>query len=111
MTVDRANVLTAQNYDKLLNEGIDVDNVYKNVAPVTPTVRSEYSGELGLSVDYDVITETVTASSSSAFIFCGKGWGHGVGMSQYGVLDLANAGMSGESIVATYFPGTTIKAY
>ena len=114
VTVDRANVLTAQNYDKLLNEGIDVDNVYKNVvsvAAVAPVVQSEYSGELGLSVDYDVITETVTASSSSAFIFCGKGWGHGVGMSQYGVLDLANAGMSGESIVATYFPGTTIKAY
>ena len=44
-------------------------------------------------------------------IFAGKGWGHGVGISQYGTLNLANAGVSAEMILSTYFPGTQILPY
>jgi len=50
--------------------------------------------------------ETVThvAADENTFIFAGKGWGHGVGISQYGTLDLANAGATAEQILALYFP-------
>jgi stage II sporulation protein D len=43
------------------------------------------------------------------FIFRGKGWGHGVGMSQYGAMNLAKSGWNAEKILAHYFPGTKVK--
>lgn len=40
--------------------------------------------------------------------FYGGGFGHGVGMSQYGVRELAKQGWSREQIVEHYFPGTKL---
>lgn len=57
------------------------------------------------------ITETLTASNPENFIFAGKGWGHGVGISQYGTKDLADAGVAAEQILALYFPKTTLCDY
>ncbi|MCL2768268.1 MAG: hypothetical protein FWE49_06050, partial [Synergistaceae bacterium] len=47
--------------------------------------------------------------SNGHFIFRGKGWGHGVGMSQYGAMNLANSGWNAERILNHYFPGTIVK--
>ena len=47
--------------------------------------------------------------SNGHFVFRGRGWGHGVGMSQYGAMNLANNGWSAERILTHYFPGTAIK--
>lgn len=41
--------------------------------------------------------------------FAGSGWGHGVGMCQWGAVGRARAGQSAEEIVTTYFPGTRIE--
>ncbi len=49
-------------------------------------------------------SRTATATSSENFIFAGKGWGHGVGMSQYGTKDLADFGYSYEEIIKKYIP-------
>ena len=57
------------------------------------------------------ITETLTASDPENFIFAGKGWGHGVGISQYGTKDLADAGVPAEQILALYFPKATLCDY
>ncbi len=109
VTVEKANVLTAQNYRDLFNRGIDIDNIYNTASePSNPPI---YNGETGVTVDLTPISKTVTASNAENFVFAGKGWGHGVGMSQYGVLDLANAGMAGTSIIKTYFEGVTISHY
>ncbi|MDR0647771.1 MAG: SpoIID/LytB domain-containing protein [Synergistaceae bacterium] len=43
-----------------------------------------------------------------AFTFSGKGWGHGVGMSQWGAKAMADSGMKCSEILRHYFPGTTI---
>lgn len=40
--------------------------------------------------------------------FFGRGWGHGVGMSQYGARGRALAGQSASEILAHYFAGTTL---
>jgi SpoIID/LytB domain protein len=40
--------------------------------------------------------------------FYGRGWGHGVGMSQYGARGRALAGQSAAEILAHYFAGTTL---
>jgi peptidoglycan hydrolase-like amidase/putative cell wall-binding protein len=40
----------------------------------------------------------------------GRGWGHGVGMSQYGARGAARLGCSAEQILTTYYPGTQVTA-
>ena len=57
------------------------------------------------------VTETLTAENPENFIFAGKGWGHGVGISQYGTKDLADAGVPAERILALYFPKATLCDY
>lgn len=54
---------------------------------------------------------TAQAENENSFVFVGKGWGHGVGLSQYGSKDLADAGRSSNDILLAYFPGTTVKAF
>ncbi|MDR3166270.1 MAG: SpoIID/LytB domain-containing protein [Synergistaceae bacterium] len=43
------------------------------------------------------------------FVFFGKGWGHGVGLSQWGAKAMAEKGMKYEEILRHYFPGTKIS--
>ncbi len=57
------------------------------------------------------VTETLTASKEGNFIFAGKGWGHGVGLSQYGAKDLADAGAIAEDIISIYLNGAQITPY
>lgn len=45
----------------------------------------------------------------ASFTLSGAGFGHGVGMSQYGALAMANAGMDAASIVTHYYQGTTVQ--
>jgi stage II sporulation protein D len=42
------------------------------------------------------------------FVIKGRGWGHGVGLSQYGAYGLARAGTAFDQILAHYYPGTTL---
>ena len=109
VNIKRANVLTADNFIKLYNEGFDFKKLYTD--PVDPIIPPVYTDDMGVTVELTHMTKTVYASSSDSFVFVGKGWGHGVGMSQYGVRDLANVGMSGESIIKTYFDGVEIAKY
>lgn len=45
-----------------------------------------------------------------AYIIEGKGWGHGVGMSQYGAYNRARAGHSYRDILSFYYPGTELRS-
>ncbi|MEL4894392.1 SpoIID/LytB domain-containing protein [Crocosphaera sp. Alani8] len=44
----------------------------------------------------------------TGYAFVGGGFGHGVGLSQFGSYNLANLGWSPEKILAFYYPGTKI---
>lgn len=50
----------------------------------------------------------VAEGSAGSFVFIGRGWGHGVGISQYGARDMAALGYDYETILTTYFPGTRL---
>jgi len=41
----------------------------------------------------------------SSFVFTGRGWGHGVGMCQFGAYGLAKQGLNVEQILKTYYTG------
>ncbi|MBQ9388856.1 MAG: SpoIID/LytB domain-containing protein [Synergistaceae bacterium] len=47
--------------------------------------------------------------AGSDFIFYGRGWGHGVGMSQWGAMAMAEKGYTAEKILAHYYPGTSVR--
>jgi stage II sporulation protein D len=49
-----------------------------------------------------------SAAASPVFILDGHGWGHGVGMSQYGALGRANAGQGYKEILGFYYDGTNV---
>jgi SpoIID/LytB domain protein len=49
-----------------------------------------------------------SARSSSLFLIEGRGWGHGVGLSQWGAEGFAQHGWTHERILARYYPGTTM---
>ncbi|MEO1801372.1 MAG: SpoIID/LytB domain-containing protein [Cyanobacteria bacterium J06629_2] len=49
------------------------------------------------------------AQKLEGYAFVGGGFGHGVGMSQYGSYNLAKLGWSAEQILAFYYPQTTLQ--
>ena len=48
------------------------------------------------------------AVSAASFVFKGGGWGHGVGMSQWGAYGFAKNGWTYDRILAHYYQGTTL---
>ena len=44
----------------------------------------------------------------SRFVFRGAGWGHGLGLCQWGANGRAKAGQTAEQILKAYFPGAEI---
>jgi stage II sporulation protein D len=51
---------------------------------------------------------TSGAAASTLFVVKGKGWGHGIGMSQYGAQGFALQGRTHQQILAHYYHGTTL---
>ena len=49
-----------------------------------------------------------TASSGYTVTFVGRGWGHGVGMSQHGARGMAEAGYTFDEILKHYYTGITL---
>ncbi len=47
----------------------------------------------------------------SSFVVHGKGWGHGVGMSQWGAKVMADSGKSAEQILKFYYPNANVAVY
>ncbi len=65
-----------------------------------------------LDGDFNIISangkEVYDSGDVTGYTFVGGGWGHGVGMSQYGAMGMADAGFSYDEIVYHYFPGTEL---
>ena len=51
---------------------------------------------------------TVTQQNEDTVLLCVRGYGHGVGMSQYGADAYGDAGWSYAEILSHYYPGTTL---
>jgi stage II sporulation protein D len=67
-------------------------------------VRDANGNELGLQVTGYVYELPAT------FVFTGKGFGHGVGMSQWGAQGMALKGASYQQILAHYYVGTALTS-
>lgn len=63
----------------------------------------------GFSVLSSAGKTTVSPSAAKGYVFNGGGWGHGVGMSQYGAKGMADAGFTYDKILYHYYPGTNLE--
>lgn len=76
---------------------------------------SEYGNNIGTGGGNPTATPqpeggTVTVSGNS-YTFSGGGWGHQVGMSQFGANAMARRGFTGDQIITFYFPGVQVAHY
>lgn len=53
--------------------------------------------------------ESINPSLGDAISFTGHGWGHGLGLSQWGAKSMAEQGFTYEQILLHYYTGTTLK--
>jgi len=61
-----------------------------------------------LNSTYFNFRETKTDGGVSSLTIDGRGYGHGIGMCQWGAIGRARAGQDFRTILETYYPGTTI---
>ena len=65
------------------------------------------------SAIFSLITSSLFSSPANAvpneWIIVGSGWGHGVGLSQYGALGQALDGRNWQDILNHYYPGTSLS--
>ncbi|AFY65312.1 SpoIID/LytB domain-containing protein [Geitlerinema sp. PCC 7407] len=55
-------------------------------------------------------SDRTKAASGSVFVFRGGGWGHGIGMSQWGAYNLAKQGKDYQTILSHYYQNTLLSA-
>ncbi len=67
-----------------------------------------YIASLADMTVYRVDREVEAEGDPENFVFVGRGWGHGVGMSQFGAMNMADMGYNYSTILMTYYPGTKI---
>jgi SpoIID/LytB domain protein len=56
----------------------------------------------------DDLSAGADVTTGATFVIRGHGWGHGIGMSQYGALGYARRGFTYDRILAHYYPGTQL---
>jgi stage II sporulation protein D len=54
--------------------------------------------------------QTSASLSVTTFVITGRGWGHGVGMAQWGAYGYAQHGVSYDKILAHFYPGTKLAS-
>lgn len=64
---------------------------------------------LPLAVLAAVLALPPSAGADTLFVLKGRGWGHGVGMSQYGALGMAQNGSSYRQILGHYYTDTSVE--
>jgi stage II sporulation protein D len=65
-------------------------------------------GEILNSTYFSIETTSAANGSVSRLTLRGMGYGHGVGMCQWGAIGRARAGQDFRTILRTYYPGTTV---
>ncbi len=67
---------------------------------------------LRLNEQLFVIDKKYSGDRATSYTFTGRGWGHGVGMCQYGAYGLAKMGVKAEAIIKHYYTGVDVtQAY
>lgn len=79
--------------------------------PHSPTELIVKATEFRSAMGYKEIPSTLftIAKEGDHILFQGKGYGHGVGLSQWGALEMASQGWNYNDILSHYYPGTILE--
>lgn len=77
-------------------------------ARVATYAREIYKRDAPRPVDSLELPELQAPTAPANFSFSGSGWGHGIGMSQWGAYAMANEGKTAAEILTYYFSGSEI---
>jgi stage II sporulation protein D len=96
--------------------GIEVTERSPSLRAMAVTVRGPRGtakvrgNDLRRLVGYDVLRSTLFAVAVDGPVarFAGRGYGHGVGMCQWGARGMADAGHTMAQILEFYYPGTVL---
>jgi stage II sporulation protein D len=64
------------------------------------------AGQKGAGLAYGAVCPAAPAGRIS---FCGHGWGHGVGLGQWGAFGMAHAGIGWQQIIHNFYSGVSIS--
>jgi len=94
----------------VINSEGDKNNINYFVGTNGKTEQKNYSLKIVQDNDYTSDKENVNVATSSGdtVTFVGKGWGHGVGMSQYGAKGMAEKGYTYDEILEHYYTGIDV---
>ncbi len=77
-------------------------------------IAGEYAIRMALggtvTMKSGVFVVTSEGDPPTRFVFSGAGYGHGVGMCQYGARSMARAGYDYRAILTHYYPGATVES-
>ena len=108
---------TIRSFFSTLSANFTIGNVYMPSVYTTESVNIlSADGETTLYEGSGAYILTANGKESvsgvkRAHFLDGKGYGHGVGMSQYGTQYAAKAGYKYDEILSIYYPGTTLEDY
>ncbi|MEI6157703.1 MAG: SpoIID/LytB domain-containing protein [Atribacterota bacterium] len=89
-----------KNNQTILSETPDIQR------PAETPVPDEMNGQPG---DNELASGQTMVREEAVFIFRGRGYGHGVGLSQWGARGMALQGYRYQDILLHYFPGCQVK--
>ena len=104
--INGSSVISADGVKKvdLNSKGIVISNGVKLVV-----IESNKKQEQTPSIPNPPTVPSGPSNALNTIVFKGSGWGHGVGMSQYGALNMAKAGRDFKEILEFYFTGTRVE--
>ncbi len=113
-------VTSSLSYDKFLqllnlsNQEFSITNIKRNASNRIDSITINNQEFTGIEVRKKLSlrsTDFIIAKVNDTINITTKGYGHGVGMSQYGANSLANNNKSYQDILAYYYPNTKITNY
>ena len=98
--------------DCFLGKLFEVEFIY----PSLPSLQELYSLQLKKTSAGPVLSRLLSSNDGLSdreryfgiYVFNGRGWGHGVGMSQWGAYNMARLGYSYRDILNYYYHNTTL---
>lgn len=118
-TVNGQGSIDAQETDTVLINGKPVkDSVFhtiqgngtiSNISSLMGRTALTASGKQTLATTQQASASIDPAVTGASYTFSGRGWGHSVGMSQYGAKAMAEQGMDYQKILQFYYTGVIVK--
>lgn len=99
--------------DQLVKDGvfhtIQGDGTKTNIGSIHGKTALTAVGKETLTTAAQQTFGSDPAVTGKSYTFSGRGWGHHVGMSQYGAKAMAEQGMNYQQILQFYYTGVTVK--